>query len=149
MIFSSLRQSFRTARQKIALFCAGRSRQPDDQFAAECGLPTDAEAARIAVAVRRAVADIGSIDPEFIRADDAYPDQLGVLPLWDSMDWMAFIWALEEKLGTRLSVEETMAQLLSPERMSVKEWAAGIHRLLARREKPETARQSIHDEASS
>jgi hypothetical protein len=149
MVFQSFLQSFRTTNQKIARFCEGRSKQPDDQFIAECGLPPDPEAARIAVAVRRAVADIGSIDPEFICADDAYPDQLAVLPLWDSMDWMAFLWALEEQLGTRLSEQEAMAQLFRPERMSVKEWAAGIHRMLTRRGNAEMAQQPINDEASS
>ncbi len=140
---------FWSAERKVAVFCVGRSRQPDDPFIAECGLPSDAEAARIAVAVRRAVADIGSIDPEFIRADDAYPDQLGVLPLWDSMDWIAFLMALEEQLGTRLSEEEAMAQLFSPERMSVKEWAAGIYRMLTRRGNIDIALLCSNDEASS
>jgi acyl carrier protein len=135
MVLQSFLQSFRTTNQKIALFCKGRSKQPDDQFIAECGLPPGPEAARIAMAVRRAVADIGSIDPEFILAADAYPDQLGVLPLWDSMDWLAFIWALEKQLGTRLSEEEASAQIINLERVSVKEWAAAVYQILTRRRK--------------
>src|SRR5206468_3996789 len=100
-----------TSARKVALFCEGRSPEPDERFVAECGPPTDAEAARVAVAVRRAVANIGSVDPAFIRAADLYPDQLGVLPLWDSMDWLAFFMELEKELGTRISEQEVAQPL--------------------------------------
>ncbi len=90
---------FKTAHAKVADFRAGRSRQPDEQFVAECALPDDPEASRIAVGVRRAVASVGLVDPLFIRASDRFPEELGALPLWDSMDWIALILALEEELG--------------------------------------------------
>jgi len=106
MFFRFLRMIFRSAEQKVALFCKDREPQSDEQFLAECGLPADPEAARIALAVRRAVANIGSVDSQFIRADDLYPDQLGMLPFWDSIDMMAYIWELEKQLGTRFTREE-------------------------------------------
>jgi acyl carrier protein len=106
MIFRFLRMIFRSAEQKVAFFCKDRSPQSDEQFLTECGLPADPEADRVALAVRRAVANLGSIDPQFIRADDVYPDQLGMLPFWDSIDVMAYIWELEEQLGTRFTQEE-------------------------------------------
>ena len=123
--------------QQVADFCRGRSRQPDQQFLDECGLPPDdPEAARIALAVRRAVAQIGLIDSQFIRADDVYPDQLGALPLWDSMDWAAFTWALEDQLGQRF-VEP--GEVIAGDRVSVKQMAADVYRILNSRANTEAA----------
>jgi hypothetical protein len=118
---------FWSADRKIATFCEGRSKQSDDEFLAACGLPSDPEAARVALAVRRAVAAIGSVDPQFIRAEDAYPDQLGVLPLWDSMDWFAFTLELEEQLGQRLPDPE---KVLVAVHVSIKQMAADVYRLI-------------------
>jgi acyl carrier protein len=140
MIFGALRQVFRTANQKVAAFCEGRSRQADEEFTADCGLPAEPLAARVAVAVRRAVANIGSVDPLFIRAADLYPDQLGVLPLWDSMDWLAYLMELEKELGTRFSEEELWSSGEEPKRsrrevsISVREMAASTYRIMKQRE---------------
>jgi acyl carrier protein len=128
----NVRQLFKTAHMKVAEFRAGRTRQPDDQFVADCGLAPRSEAARVALAVRRAVASIGLIDPLYIRAGDAYPDQLGVLPLWDSMDWVALVMELEQELDTRITDEEA-AQLFDPDRVSVKEMVAAASQLLVSR----------------
>jgi hypothetical protein len=139
MIFDWFRWVFRTALKKgvalyeawsqrqVAAFCKDRSRQSDDQFLEACELPPDPEAARVALAVRRAVANIGKVDPEFICADDEYPDQLGLLPVWDSMDWTAFTIELENQLGTRLCDD---GMHLAGMRVSVKQMAADIYRLL-------------------
>jgi acyl carrier protein len=106
MIFRLFRRVFRSAEQKVAFFCKDRAPQSDEQFLTECGLPSEPEADRVALAVRRAMAKLGSIDPTFIRADDVYPDQLAMLPFWDSVDMMGYIWELEEQLGTRFTQEE-------------------------------------------
>ena len=94
-----MRRIFKTAHEKVADFREGRTRQPDEQFVTECELPDDPDAARIAIGIRRAVASVGLIDPLFLRASDRFPEELGILPLWDSMDWMALILAIEEELG--------------------------------------------------
>ena len=118
--------------QQIATFCKGRVIQPDDEFVASCGLATDPEAARVALAVRRAVANVGSVESGYIVAADVYPDQLAMLPLWDSMDWVAFMMELEEQLGTRISDQEA-ERLFDPYRISVKEMVEGVRAMLARR----------------
>jgi hypothetical protein len=123
---------FKTAHVKVAEFRKGRTRQADEQFVADCGLPAEAEAARVALAVRRAVASVGLIDPQFIRADDVYPDQLGVLPLWDSMDWAAFTMELERELGTAISDRGT-GEIFIASRVSVKEMVEGVYRLMVAR----------------
>src|SRR3712207_8437464 len=66
-----------------------------------------ADAARVALAVRHAVANVGLVDPLFIRADDRAEGELAVLPLWDSMDWVEFVMELEAQLGTRLDRKST------------------------------------------
>lgn len=93
-----MRRVLRTAHDKVDEFRVRRSRQPDPEFLAECDLPDGAEAVRVALAVRRAVGSVGLVDPLFIRASDRFPEELGVLPLWDSLDWMGFVLALEWEL---------------------------------------------------
>jgi hypothetical protein len=137
-MFRWLRWFFPTDAQKVARFCAGRSEQPDEQFVAECELPSDPETVRIVLAVRRAVAAIGSVDPRFIRASDAYPEPLVILPFWDSIDWLAFVWELEKELGTRFDEAEVDEQVLASVpwvdgSVSVKQMAATVRRVLAAR----------------
>jgi acyl carrier protein len=134
MVFRWLRLLvFRTSAEKVEAFCEGRAAQPDEEFVAACGLPPGPEATRAALAVRRAVANLGAVDPGFIRAEDVYPDQLGVLPFWDSIDWLAFVLELEEQLGTKISTKEMEMSSIIPERVAVREWAAGVYRMLAAR----------------
>ena len=90
---------FKPAHSKVDDFREGRTRQSDNDFLADCGLTPGTEAAKVALAVRRAVAGVGLIDPLFIRSEDSYPGTLEVLPLWDSMDWLAFVLEVERELG--------------------------------------------------
>jgi hypothetical protein len=94
---------FTPARSKVEKFRRGRIRQSDEDFVNECGLANDPAARDIALAVRRAVANVGLIDSQFIRVDDKYPGTLDVLPLWDSMDWVAFELELEEETGHKIT----------------------------------------------
>jgi hypothetical protein len=93
---------FKTAHWKVADFREGRTRQPDHAFLADCGVEPETEAARIAIAVRRAVAGVGLVDPLFVRAGDSYPGTLELLPLWDSMDWFFLQSEIERELGDRM-----------------------------------------------
>jgi hypothetical protein len=47
---------FKTAHCKVDDFRKGRTRQPDHEFLADCGVEAGTDMARIALAVRRAVA---------------------------------------------------------------------------------------------
>jgi hypothetical protein len=130
MIPEWLRRVIRLPSQKVAAFCKGRSRQSDEQFVVDCALLPDPAVTRVAIAVRRAVAAVGTVDPQFIRADDVYPGTLDVLPLWDSMSWLEFILALEEELGTRIDGRGTI-QFPDPERVSVREMVAAVYQFLS------------------
>ena len=87
----------------MAEFTNGRTPQPDTSFLADCQLPALADAERVALIVRALVAEEGSVDPRFIFATDRYPEDLEILPSWDSPDWLDFIMRLEEKLDVRIS----------------------------------------------
>lgn len=71
------RRLFKTPRDNAADFRAGPTRQSDELFVAECELPSDPDAARIALGVRRAVANVGLVVPLFVRASDRFPEKLG------------------------------------------------------------------------
>jgi len=112
--FQEFLQPFRSSTRKVEVFCHGRFPQTDERFLANLDLPASPASPRIALAVRRAVANIGCVDSRFIRADDVFPDTLGVLPLWDSMDWLAYVMELEKELNTAIALDE-MFQTVDPE----------------------------------
>jgi hypothetical protein len=107
-LLSSFFRVFKPAHSKVADFRKGRTRQPDDEFVAECSVANTPESRRIALGVRRAIAGIGLVDPLFIRASDRFPEELSLLPLWDSMDWLAFIFELEDELDERVHVPDSL-----------------------------------------
>ncbi len=54
---------FKSAHAKVAAFTKNRSRQTDDAFFHDLGLSHNEPAALIALAIRRAVATAGLVDP--------------------------------------------------------------------------------------
>ena len=99
---------FKPAHLKVDDFRTGRTRQPDDEFLADCGVQPGTETARIALAVRRAVAWVGLVDPLYVRATDSYPGTLELLPLWDSMDWFSLQMEIERELGQTVPWESPL-----------------------------------------
>src|SRR5262245_16814247 len=94
---------FRHWTTRVAEFTQGRTPQPGAAFPADCQLPVLPDAERVALIVRAVVAEEGSVDPQFILAGDRYPEDLEILPSWDSPDWLDFIMRLEQKLDIRIS----------------------------------------------
>lgn len=134
MVLDWLRQLGKTSEQKVAGFCQNRTRQSDAQFLSDCRLSADPDVVRAALVVRRTIAKLGHIDPEFIRAEDIYPDQLGTLPMWDSIDWMAFFLELEEELDICINDEAT-AVFFEPYRssgISVREMVSRVWAIISR-----------------
>ena len=93
---------WRTADEKAADFAKDRERQTDEQFFSECGLPDTAQTVRIALAVRRSVASVGAVEPEYIRTNDRYPEELAALSGWDSLDFLDWVFQLERELGNEV-----------------------------------------------
>jgi hypothetical protein len=132
MVFEWLRRFFPTPEQQVAEFCKDRSRESDKEFLAACCLPEEIDAARIAIAVRRVIANLGKVDAQFIRHDDKYPAQLGKLPMWDSIEWLEFFLQLEDELGVRIS-EAQMREFFQPDTkggISVSEMVSRVRRIL-------------------
>jgi hypothetical protein len=78
-----LRRLFRKPEDKVAAFCRDREPQRDEEYVSSCVSGGAPDLSRVAIAVRRTVARVGRVEPEFIKADDVYPDQLETLPTWD------------------------------------------------------------------
>ncbi len=129
---------FRTAHQKVDGFCEGRRRQSDADFVRECGMEANEEGARVAVAVRRAAARVGLVDSAFVHAADRYPDDLGVLPLWDSMDWIELIMRLEGEL--QIEIPDRVAERLVDVRgFTIRELVEGVYTNVAQAGRTATA----------
>jgi acyl carrier protein len=96
----------KSSRAKVADFTKVRERQSDQEFLRDLNIGNDPPAREVALAVRRAVAIVGQVDPLYIRADDRELHELSVLPLWDSMDWMQLLVALEEELSMKIPDKE-------------------------------------------
>jgi hypothetical protein len=42
------------------------------------------------------------VEPSYIRDDDRWPEELGVLPFWDSIDFLHFAFSVERATGMKL-----------------------------------------------
>jgi hypothetical protein len=132
MAFRWLRRFCPTPEQQVAEFCKHRNRESDSEFVSNCCPAAQADAARVAIAVRRAIARLGQVHPEFIRHDDNYPAQLGKLPMWDSIEWLQFFLELEDELGVRIS-DGQMRSFFEPDSnagMSVSKMVSRVRRIL-------------------
>ena len=98
---------FLKARQ-AARFKEGRRPQTDDEFVARCGFEPDGTAAVLVLAVRRVIGECGSVDPAYIRDDDLWPEDLGKLDFWDSIDFLHFVFSVERATGIKFRRDEDM-----------------------------------------
>jgi acyl carrier protein len=101
----------KTAEEMASAFAATRAPQTDEEFIRECGLADDAEAAALALAVRRSVASYGMVDSQLIRATDRYTEELSALSGWDSPDLLSWWCDLEQELGRRVPAEEVFRDI--------------------------------------
>ena len=123
VMWLQLLRHFRHWTKKVADFTAGRVPEADDGFLADCDLPPGAEAVRVALAVRKVFGEVGSVDPKFIRPTDRFPDELGVLPGWDSIDMLDVVFRLEKELNVKV----WRNPVLPVERFTVRDF---VHSLL-------------------
>jgi acyl carrier protein len=121
-----LMRMFQHRTRQVATFTQGRTPQSDDAFVTACEISMDAEARRVALIVREVIAREGSVDPKFIYATDRYPEDLEILPSWDSLDWVDFIVRLEKHLEVKIPNRD--AEKLYLNRFTVKQM---VHRIVA------------------
>jgi hypothetical protein len=96
---------FLKARQ-AARFKLGREPQPDDEFITRCGFEPGGKTAGLALIVRRVIGECGSLDPAYIRDDDRWPEELGKLDFWDSIDLLHFVFSVEHATGRRFHPDD-------------------------------------------
>jgi len=104
------------ADKKAARFVATRENQKEsaDAFVAACrkgGVVFDRE---IMLGIRELIAELGRVDPIFIKSTDTYYWGLSFLPFWDSLDSVEIVLELEERFGVQISDRES-EQMLPPE----------------------------------
>ena len=76
-----------------------RTPQTLDTFICDCGLAPSDRVRRIADTARKSLTVAGAFQDDQIRAEDAYPGTLEVLPGWDSLDFVEWQMEFEELLG--------------------------------------------------
>ncbi|AGA30152.1 hypothetical protein Sinac_6042 [Singulisphaera acidiphila DSM 18658] len=68
----------------------------DGEFLMRCKIPDEPLKAQVALAARRAIAQLGTVPTETIRPDDRFAHDLVQLPFWDSLDWLGYIIEVEQ-----------------------------------------------------
>ncbi|MAT73082.1 MAG: hypothetical protein CMJ58_26660 [Planctomycetaceae bacterium] len=97
---------FKSQQQRIAEFRSTHERQAADEFVRRCNLPEHPHAGAIALAVRTAIAELGSIESDYVRADSSLDDDLITLSFWGSLDTIAVVLELEQHRGVKISDDE-------------------------------------------
>lgn len=91
---------WKTASERAAEFVATRVPQGDQEFIADCGLPDTQEARNVALTVRKAVADMLMVEPQFLRASDREAIELRAVS--DSVNFLEMVMKTEKALNARL-----------------------------------------------
>jgi hypothetical protein len=94
-----------TASRKAARFKLGREPQSDEAFVEGCGYQADSSQAAVALTVRRVIGECGAVEHDYIHAGDRWPEELGCLDFWDSIDFLHFAFSLEKAIGSKLTLD--------------------------------------------
>lgn len=127
---------WRTADEMAADFACSRTCEQDEKFISDCDLPETELAKRVAIAVRRSVANYGMVESEFVYASDKYPDELIELSGWDSIDFVGWLLELEKELGV-LVPSQAFDSMFDGLRLkfSVKDLSEAVYRFMVKHEK--------------
>lgn len=85
-----------------------RIEQSERDFVEACGLDARSDGERVALGVRRAIANLGGVDQKLIRANDTFNDDLVDLEFWGSLDSIELVLEVEKCLG--FAISDTQAQ---------------------------------------
>lgn len=124
---------FKSSAQMVSDFKSTRSPQGNEEFVRNCRLPAGKSTTVVALGVRATIAELGQVEPDFIRADDQFDNELISLPFWDSLDTYEVILTLQEHLGIDISDNDAQ-QIRHPEMsrgMTVADFASDVFNVLA------------------
>ena len=76
----------------------------DGEFLVRCEIPDEPLRTGVALAARRAIAELGTVLPETIMPFDTFAHDLVELPFWDSLDWLGFILNIERRFEGKVVV---------------------------------------------
>lgn len=96
----------RKNRQAVARW-RGRPTMADRDFLRRCDIPDESRKADVALAVRRAIAGLGTVPAESIRPEDSILRDLADLPFWDRLDWLVFVLEVERHLEGKVKLPRT------------------------------------------
>ncbi|MEQ8835940.1 MAG: acyl carrier protein [Lacipirellulaceae bacterium] len=124
---------FKLSAQMLADFKSTRSPQEDEEFVRECNLPAGRKSSVVAIGVREAIAELGQVEPTYVRANDRFDNELVSLPFWDSLDTIEVILTLEKSIGIPITESEAQ-RIRHPESvrgMTVSDFVTDVYEALA------------------
>ena len=80
-----------------------------DEFLDAMGIDRSSEFAKIALAARATLAELGCVPPDSITAADRFYPDLEKLPFYDSIDFLGVVLAVEDMLDICVSGDESAA----------------------------------------
>jgi acyl carrier protein len=94
---------------KAERFKLGRSPQDDLAIVVVCGYEAGSDDASVALTIRRVIGECGAVEPQFIHAEDRWPEDLRGLAFWDSIDLLHFVFSVERAAGIRFERDDELA----------------------------------------
>jgi hypothetical protein len=89
----------------------GREPQSDEDFISQCGFEPGTSQAAVALTVRRVIGECGSIEAAYIHNDDLWPRDLCKLDFWDSIDFLHFVFSVENATQMHLQPDDELQGL--------------------------------------
>jgi acyl carrier protein len=87
--------------RKAERFKTGRAPQEDSNSIKACGYQPESDQGALALTIRRVIGECGKVDSQYIRAEDRWPEDLGALTFWDSIDLLDFVFRIEKATGIK------------------------------------------------
>ncbi len=85
-----------------------RPTMDDGEFVKACEIPDEPLRVEIALAARRAIAELGTVPAETIRPDDSFAHDLVQLPYWDSLEWMGLVLGIERQFEGKVVLDDSV-----------------------------------------
>jgi hypothetical protein len=109
---ASLGLSFWNIRRKESREIARFEERPKvgaDAFLGELEIIGSSPLAEKVLAVRTRLAQLGGVPPDSLRPSDRISGELRHLPFFDSLDYLGFVFILEEEMGVRIPDDKLLA----------------------------------------
>jgi len=143
---------WKPGKEKAEAFTSEKRPRSDEEFLAGCGLPDNDGARHVALGVRRVIAKLGKVEPQYIHHDAPFAGEINLLHFWDSLDQVEVVLTLEDELG--VSIPNGQAEMIrDPEfdktGLTVRDFVGDVYRTVASQiTQDSTPRAENEDQAS-